>query len=314
MTKRPWRRWMLTALLWLGLLLCAMVLRRYGADVAGVLGRLHGGIVAACIGLMLVILLAGASAWVQTVRAIAGVHLSVAAALRQVGMLLVGKYIPGGVFGFLARVYDSDHADARGRLVAAGLFEQALGLFTVTASGLVLWTAAFWRQPAALLGLAVVPPVAMAICRLAFAALRRMGWQRLQVAVDQIHEASAERGRLLRTAWLTQVTVLGWAAIVALVAGAGFGLDPMAALGVAGGFSLAVTAGMLALFAPGGIGVREAGVVLLSGPWLDAPTALVLAAALRILSVAFDLFAGGVALLVGAARTRPAFLRHRDHM
>jgi uncharacterized membrane protein YbhN (UPF0104 family) len=88
----------------------------------------------------------------------------------------------------------------------------------------------------------------------------------------------------------------------------------LAAIGIAGAFSLAVTLGMLAIFAPGGIGIREVVFVLLCGPWLDGNAALLLAAAMRILAVIFDLFAGAVAVLLGLARGEPLPPRSRGHM
>ena len=39
----PLRRWLLSAILWLGLLLCAMVLLRYGRDFAGVVASSASG-------------------------------------------------------------------------------------------------------------------------------------------------------------------------------------------------------------------------------------------------------------------------------
>ena len=64
------------------------------------------------------------------------------------------------------------------------------------------------------------------------------------------------------------------------------------ALGLGGAFGLAITAGALAFFAPGGIGVREMSMAGLATLWLPMPQALALAALLRLLAVVLDIAAG----------------------
>lgn len=311
---RPLRRWLLTGVLWLGLLLCTLVLLRHGRDFSGVIARLDGWVVVAGVACMLAALLGGAAAWRQTVQVIAGATLTPAAALRQVGMLLVGKYVPGGVFGFLARVYDGQHAGSRASLVAAGLYEQCLGLFILSVTGALLYAAAFAGWPWLLLSLAVVPVAAVAASRLAFSMLGSVPWTRLRMAIERMPDLRVLRSGLLRSALLAQGSTLAWAAVVVLVAWSGFGTGLLAAIGLAGAFALAVTLGMLAVFAPGGIGIREAAFVLLCGPWLDGTAAVLLAAAMRILAVAFDVFAGAVAAFIGPGPIDAPFPRSRGRM
>lgn len=69
-----------------------------------------------------------------------------------------------------------------------------------------------------------------------------------------------------------------------------------------GVFALAWLAGLVAVFAPGGIGVREAVIVALLRGRLGETEALVLAATSRIVLTAIDLAAGGAALGLPALR------------
>jgi hypothetical protein len=296
--RRPVRGWLLTAVLWLGLLLCAAVLSRYASEFSTVLARLNGLTAVASAACILLGWIFAAAAWKQTVFVIAGVKLSYATALRQLGLLLVGKYIPGGVFGFLARLYDGDHMGARTRLAAAGLFEQMMGLAMLASTGALLYAAATCQAAWILCGLLAIPWLAVVACQLVLHGLGALSFRRLQAVLDALRHSPPGWIGLLRAALLTQLASLGWLAVVVLLAVRGFGLEPLHALGVAGAFSLAVTAGMLAVFAPGGIGVREAVMVVLSAPWLGGGEAIVLAAAMRMLSVALDMLAGAAAVLV----------------
>lgn len=295
---RPLRGWLLTTVLWLGLLLCVGVLARYASEFFELLARLSGLTAIACAASILLGWICAAAAWKQTVLVIAGVRLSFATALRQLGLLLVGKYIPGGVFGFLARLYDGDQVGARSRLAAAGLFEQMMGLSMLASTGALLYAAAIYQSAWVLYGLLAIPWLAVAASQLALRGLGALPSRRLQVALDALSHSPPAWTGILRAALLTQLASVGWLAVVVLLAVRGFGLEPLHALGVAGAFSLAVTAGMLAVFAPGGIGVRETALVVLSAPWLGGGEALVLAAAMRMLSVAFDMLAGVAAVLV----------------
>lgn len=301
---------MLTALLWLGLVLCILVLYRLGPEVASMRARLGWQIWTACSLCLFVAWACAALAWRETVAAIAGLRLSRSTAARQLGLLLVGKYVPGGVFGFLARLYDGDGIGSRAPLAAAGLFEQMLGLSVLTGTGAVLYVAGTTRLAWPLLGLLPIAWLAVPACRIGLRGLRLLPITRLRVALGALYDSSTRQQGILRAAVLTQASVLGWMAVVMLLAMFGFGLDLLSAVGVAGAFAAAMVAGILALFAPGGIGVREASLVALAAQWLGVDAALILAASLRLLSVAFDLCAGSFAVLssfaAGYTATRPS--------
>jgi hypothetical protein len=73
-----------------------------------------------------------------------------------------------------------------------------------------------------------------------------------------------------------------------------------------GVFALAWLAGLVAVFAPGGIGVREAVIVALLRSRLGEADAIVLAATSRIVLTAIDLVAGAAAFGIPALRRNDA--------
>ncbi len=278
--------------LWVGLLLCVFALWR-AREVAGdAIGRINfpGWIT---IGFLL------ASAWLLAVLAWRR-YLSAyterdpgwRVAMRQLGLLLIGKYVPGGVFGFLARMYD-DASASRDRLFWAGLSEQIVGVALSIAVGCILYLAAM-RNDLVWLYLALPLPF---ICVIGMQVLHRsaVGLPLLRRYTNP--SLPFPRRKLLVAAMVQVAQQLAWGILVAFLAYKLYHLDGFAALGVAGTFLLAVAAGMLAVFAPGGIGVREVVLVGLAAHWLKTEQAVFLTALLRILNSILDACAGGIAVL-----------------
>lgn len=290
MTKRGAAK---QVVLWLGLLMCVYALWRSRMLMTDAVGR--AGIMGwACVACLLV---GGwgfaVVAWRWYLLAYTGQVPSWRAAMRQMGLLLIGKYIPGGVFGFLARLYDQAGV-SRQRLFWAGLAEQSVGVVMPITLGGVLYLAAVWHIAWLCLALSL-PLLAVAGIRLLHRLAEWLPWTRRHV----VAELPAWRMLLLAaTGQLAQL--LFWVALAAMLAHALFGLEIQAALGVAGAFLLAVAAGMLVVFVPGGIGVREVALVGLASYWVEMPQATFLTALLRILSSALDLAAGGVAAVISA--------------
>ena len=75
------------------------------------------------------------------------------------------------------------------------------------------------------------------------------------------------------------------------------------AVWLTGAYAGSILMGMVAFILPGGIGAREAAFVWLSATVLDTETALALAAALRLVNVAFDLAMGALGAVL--ARCAP---------
>lgn len=74
-----------------------------------------------------------------------------------------------------------------------------------------------------------------------------------------------------------------------------FQLDLRTTLALAGAYGLSVVAGMIIVFVPGGIVVREGVFLLLCKDWLDPAQAIALAASLRLIFTVLDLGAGAAA-------------------
>lgn len=292
------RRWLKWVALWLGLLLCVYALWR-ARDVAGdAIGRMD---VTAWVAVAL-LLTAGwwlaVMAWRRYVQAYAGHALSWRVAMRQQGLLLVGKYVPGGVFGFLARLYDAPAAP-RERLFWAGLAEQATGVAMPVAFGGVLYWAA-WQESLAWLGLVFpLPLLAVVGIWLLHRFAAKLPWLKNHAGVSL-----APAWRHIGVAVILQCThLVAWMVLIAVLAHLIFGLSGYTLLGIAAAFCLAVAAGMLVVFAPGGIGVREVVLVGLTSPWLDTTQAIFLSALLRMLSSAVDAAAGLVAVACGRRKS-----------
>lgn len=286
-------------LLWLGLTLCALATWK-GADRLVSTGFAQSGVIWAV--LMLVPLsswVLGVGAWRELVKVHTGSVISWVDAFRQTGLLLVGKYIPGGVFGFLARLYDARAPD-RPQHLLAGVAEQMLGAMVPVLVGLNLYLAAMSDKLWLLIALPSIPFIASRLARLVPSLLKR--WVPSVITDGGEQHTSAVLMNYSYAACLILLQQLLWATLAGVVAIELTGIDGSQALGVAGSFGLAVAAGMLALFFPGGIGVREGVLVVLVMPWVDTNAAITVAAILRLCSAGLDVVAGAVAATVAARR------------
>lgn len=293
--KHSVRRWLIHAVLWSGLILCVYAVWSARGVVATGSFRLE-----LRDGVLIVILLylswvASVASWRQFVCAYTSALPSWPAAFRQSGMIFIGKYVPGGIFGFMARLYDDGNAN-KARLLAAGLAEQVVGFAMVVSFGALLYVSAFYGQ-----GLLMVLAIALPFLALISAEVIQYGVSRVPIIFRRMAGAdlrAPDRQRLFGAATLSLLQQFVGAFLVALIAARVCNLDATEAMGVAGAFGLAVGAGMLVVVAPGGIGVREGVVIALVAPWIDTMQAVFLAAMLRLLSTAFDLSAGGIAVLL----------------
>lgn len=287
------KAWFKRLVLWAGLLLCLYALWRAQSLVGdaahgiGVGGWVFAG------ALLVLAWMLSVVAWRRYLLAYIKRDPGWSISMRQVGLLLVGKYVPGGIFGFLARIYDSPD-EPRARLVWAGLAEQFVGVAMSIALGAVLYLAAVRNEPAWICMVIVLPVLGAGGVRLMHHAAKWFPFLRQRAGNLQL---PAWTDLLLATA--TQlVQLLAWVALVALLASELYDVDGVAASGLAGAFMLAIAAGMLAVFVPGGIGVREAALIGLVSPWLDMGQAIFLTALLRIMSSLLDVFAGAVAGMI----------------
>ncbi|WP_017575250.1 lysylphosphatidylglycerol synthase domain-containing protein [Nocardiopsis kunsanensis] len=228
----------------------------------------------------------------------------VAARVMFVGQL--GKYLPGSVWAFVAQMeLARDHAVPRSRGAAATLLAVAVTVATgaaVAAVALPLSSAEAARHwwwvlaPAPLFLLALHPRViawGTGLIARAFSRFRSVTGAG-PLDVDGRAVTAAVSWTLL--AWVPlglHLWILTWAV----------GGDPLSSLGPAvGAYALAWTLGLLVVFAPAGLGVREAVLVVALAPVVEAGAALVLAVLSRLVMTVADLAWAGVGLLASRGR------------
>lgn len=294
MVARVLSVWLKRSALWLGLLLCLYAIWHLRTLAVDAIDRVSVTDWAFFGMLLAAGWLSAVMSWRRYLQAYTRQDPGWLMAMRQVGLLLVGKYVPGGVVGFVARMYDEPDVP-RLRLFWAGLAEQAVAIAMSLALGGVLYLTAsrhnlWWTCLIILLPLLGVAGVWL-LHRLA----ARLPWVLRHVAVSELPDG----WKLLSAIVVQIVQQLVWVVLVAVLVRELFGLDVYAALGVAGAFWWGVALGMLAVFVPGGIGVREVALVGLASIWLDTTQAILLSALLRLLSTILDAGAGGVAAALG---------------
>jgi uncharacterized membrane protein YbhN (UPF0104 family) len=247
-------------------------------------------------------LAAMAVAWQRYVFAFFAVRLPLRHAAYQSCLMLVAKYVPVMIAGFVARISAYGAYASASRIVFATLTELIGAIAAATVVGLGCLAVAF--VPLALPLVIAVAAVAIAIApALIGKTLAIVSRLRRAAPAPEIPADPATR-RALREAPLAQI--VQWILLAGFVAITVRLVAPMLGAGtllvVSGAYALAVVVGIAVVFLPGGIGVREAVFVGLASSRLDTPTALQLALALRIAMSVFDLIAGaGCLLLRGAA-------------
>jgi uncharacterized membrane protein YbhN (UPF0104 family) len=207
----------------------------------------------------------------------------------------LAKYLPGSIWQYAGRV---GLAHARGVPVEPAVTS-------------VFMEVALSATAAALVGLLLLGPSAALACALGIAgagalvfafrgrlsgAARRL-WIRLPVGIRPASESVSAASRAAPAA--TGLYVLVWAAY-----GLAFWLTARALFAVpasdipeyAGVFAVGWLVGLVAVFAPGGVGVREAVIVALLGGRLGEAQAIVLAGTSRVVLTAVDLVAGSISL------------------
>ena len=286
--------------LWLGLGLCMVAVYRMAPEISTAFNRTRWPTILGLTGTLLATWLLAVAAWRVMVDAFVARRMSWRVAIRQSGLLLMGKYIPGGIFGLVARASDPDNGDSRQVHLGIGMYEQIGKVAVMTGTGLVLLVSSLWR-PAALIALPLIPAASAEIIYLTHRIIRPI----MKRFLIQAHSPKPKRSALISALFITQASCLGWSVIVFWISVDIFSQPIPTSIGLAGAFGISVVIGSLAVFMPGGIGVREMSMVGLASHWLPLQEAVTLAALLRILSVALDCVAGVASLLL-----MPRAVRH----
>ena len=228
--------------------------------------------------------------WAQSLRFVAGARIWFLANL--------GRYVPGKVWSVAGMVVLAEQEGVqRWAAAASAVAVQAIGIGTAAAL-----VAAATPHAASPVRLAAAVLVAVATVGL-------LAWKGALTRLGRMVGATTEWRALPAGAVLagSGLTLLSWCvygfAFWAL--GRGLGLPPALPLtDAAGVFALGYILGLLALFAPGGIGVREGVFYVLLTPYLGSGGALALSVASRLELTVTEAVAGLGALALGRRKGR----------
>jgi glycosyltransferase 2 family protein len=259
--------------------------------------QVDGGVFIVAVATSIVAVSAYGLVWPYLLR-----RLGVNASAGWVGMFFtsqLGKYLPGSVWQYAGRV---GLAKRRGVTVQTALASiVAEVVFSSVAAGLLgLLVAPGWVALGVLAALVVAGVVTLLLAPKARPLVTRP-LARLRVN----RETLAAGLRATPVGTLLYIPVLGAYGLAFWLTGRALFAVPAAQIGTyIGTFALAWLAGLVAVFAPGGIGVREAVIAALLSSRLGEAHAIVLAATSRIVLVAVDLLLGLLALSLPALRRR----------
>ena len=251
-------------------------------------------------------LLLAATMWRLMVGAIAGAHCSFHDAYLQMVTLAIGKYVPGKIWGVVARTAQLHRIGVSARMaIVSSVAEQVVALF---AGGIVALGAAAFVFPdyaaligtagaVLLLGVVLMPRVIPALVRWV---QRRRG--------DDEETSSIPAAGVMQWLQFIAAQVIMWLLSGALLSIIYFTVfdEPLTTQGVAAlvlANTIGFIVGFVAIFAPGGIGVREATTVAVLAPFVPVREALIAAIALRAWIVLFDGINCGVLFVSELRRT-----------
>ncbi|WP_198156493.1 lysylphosphatidylglycerol synthase domain-containing protein [Thermobifida cellulosilytica] len=292
MVNRPsLRRWGRAAVGVLVLGCAALALRARWHEAGAALAALSPWTVAGALAAAMAGLGAQMLAWRALLADLGSpLPLPVAARVMFVGQL--GKYLPGSVWAFVAQVeLARDRAVPRRRGAAATVLAIAVTLtVNLLVAAVLLPLSApeaarrwWWVWAAVPLLAAVLHP--RVVTWLLHRAGRLVG--RLRAGSGPELDRLDGRGMAAAVAWTLASWVPLGVHVWLLTAGVGGGWGSWAP--AVGGYALAWTLGVAAVFAPAGLGVREAVLVAALAPVLDPGSALVVAALSRLVTTVADL-------------------------
>jgi len=260
--------------------------------------------------LHLVYLLLSAEVWRRMVRMVTGTRVGYAEAYMQMTAVAVGKYFPGKIWGFIARIGQLQREKVAAHLtVTSSVIEQILvmagGGIVITASGFFVFPN--YQALILVLGSLIVAGLVFVSYNVP-TIVRWLGRRHVQVEVSGDNAFGPLQLLMFSLAyaalWLISGIILS--IIYYSAFDAGFSMQGVAVIVLAN--TIGFIAGFLAVFAPGGLGVREATTVLVLAPFLPVRELIVATIALRALIVLFD---GVNAVIMLAGESRHA-LRNED--
>ncbi len=239
-------------------------------------------------------------AWKLLLGAQAHRQFSFAECTAHIGITLLGKYLPGKVWGLIGRTYLlGNRGVTKSEAISLLLADQFITFYTGIMIGTVALCAYFnlgLAIPLAALSLCAIPIIGSSYNRIITWLMQYLGrWVKKVSPPQGLQEIEITGPRFIRCSAAYLLHWLATAAVLVMLFHPLISVDlaPASSLIVAA-IPLAMLAGFLALWAPGGIGVREAVIIgiLLIGLPLDVAIALALSYRLIciIIDICFGLF------------------------
>ncbi|ASJ75867.1 hypothetical protein [Granulosicoccus antarcticus] len=226
-------------------------------------------------------------------------------AFLDMGLIAIGKYLPGKIWGIALRgSFDQNQLKLdKGRILVSGLeqaFSLVMGILIVSALALsTRWTFGWIFG-----SICVISAYFLALLLLPFLKFILSRIKRIQTDLTMPSVGC----RMLLGIGYTLLWLISAAPIVILMQSS-LTLSTTELISIAAAFLGSMIAGWLALFAPGGIGVRESVFVILAPDFLSWDEGLYWIALHRGLFTLFDAFFGLLVLSLIAARARTVSLR-----
>lgn len=283
--------------------------------------------IAGALVLMVAVLVLMAAIWVRLVHHLARQQGEPdgAVLLRSFARSWLARYLPGKLWVYGARVVHTDREMVPRRILASSLVVEItliLGSASVLGLGLWTWSAVSLPAGAAILvaGSALLIATLPRLDRLFQVALGVSGrvlparWRSLG---EDLERAADDPGlglkaSVLLTKGYLAMNLVGGLAFVLVV----FSLGDVSSSDLpllVGAFCLSGVLGILAVFAPAGLGVREAALAGLIAPAVGGPVAASAAILMRLLVLAADaVFVGGVEVAGLFGRPRRSLAREPE--
>ena len=238
--------------------------------------------------------LLAATFWRFAVYVTTDKRLSMSESFRQLALVAVGKYVPGKVWGFLARGTALRQAETTTKGVFAATFVEQWAM--LMSAGLVGGLLLLFTRPNQLFTVVALVAISTALFgnylfRFGIAFFNRV----LKLLTTKDDTGMATPLAYRRYVALLTMHSLMWVLIGFVLASIyyAFSLQPFsfelcAALMLAN--TLGIVVGFVALFAPGGLGVREAVTTAMLLPYMPLEQAAVLSIAFRVWTTSIDVF------------------------
>lgn len=232
-------------------------------------------------------------------------HLSITASqsFTHITAVTIGKYLPGKFWGLVARGAQLDKEGLSiGTYTSVSFLEQYLLLL---ASGII----AALSGPLFIDSVYMLIPIVLLAPALYIAYRMQDYFYKLYNSFILRKESSPPQDRnafrpmslpefmVYSARYLLLWVLNGMVLVSLLMLTSDIAIDPTTAMRIIGCNAIAVTIGFFALFAPGGIGVREAALTALIGPFIGISNAIQLALIYRLFTVASELLSGAISIV-----------------